>query len=195
MAGKKDHQVYKDIEKEVRLSRLVFDETINYELDDNCSWVADLYNELEEETDREEDGYKPGFIKVELTLKRKSEKPFGDMLLVRGHVKSDYTAACVRCLALTPQSVEVDFQCAFVNSRLENDPEYEELDDIFTENEEWDLYFYEKGNADVAEMVHEQLYMSVNQFPLHDEHCLGLCTECGTDLNTGSCKHHPRKIS
>ena len=191
MASTRDHQIYNTIDPKITLSRYIFDETVQYELAEDCKWVADLYEELEENTDREEEGYKKGFISVDLQLKRKSGKPFGDHLLVKGSLKSHYTGACVRCLCVTPQEVETEFQCAFINSRFEKDPEFEELDDIFTENEEYDLYFYEKGNVEIAEMVHEYLFMNIEHFPLHDPNCLGLCQDCGQDLNTGSCPHHP----
>ncbi|MAF78582.1 MAG: hypothetical protein CME63_04155 [Halobacteriovoraceae bacterium] len=191
MTMQRDHQIYDSIDKEVILSRYVFDETVQYELDDSLDWVSALYDELEENTDREEEGYKKGNISVRLQLKRKSGKPFGDHLLVKGSIEAQYTAGCVRCLTLTPESVDTEFQCAFINSRFEKDPEFEELDDIFTENEEYDLYFYEKGKIEIAEMVHEYLFMNINHLPLHDPNCLGLCQECGQDLNKGSCIHHP----
>jgi len=191
MALQRDHQIYDSIEGKITLSRYVFDETVQYELNENCSWVSELYKELEENTDTEDTGYKKGKIKVDMQLKRKSGKPFGDHLLVRGSLRAEYTAACIRCLGPTPQQVEADFQCSFINSRFEKDPEFEELDSIFTEDEEFDLYFYDKGNIDLAEMVHEYLFMNIDHLPLHDPNCLGLCHECGQNLNTGTCKHHP----
>ncbi len=191
MALHRDHQIYDTIEPKITLSKYVFDEVVQYELPESCSWVGALYKELEENTDLEDAGYKKGTIEVNMQLKRKSGKPFGDHLLVRGSLKASYTAACIRCLTSTPQEVEAEFQCSFINSRFEKDPEFEELDSIFTENEEFDLYFYDKGNVDIAEMVHEYLFMNIDHFPLHDPNCLGLCQECGQDLNTGTCKHHP----
>lgn len=177
------------IESTVKLGEFVFDETTDYELDENCTWVNDLFNELEESTDRKEEDYKEGGIRCDLSLKRKSGKPFGDHLLVKGNIRASYMAPCVKCLKLTDQEVDADFQSCFVPQHLENEPEFEELDDIFTENEEFALYFHEKGNADIAEMVHENLFMNIDHFPLHDPNCAGLCPECGQDLNTGTCKH------
>lgn len=191
MALQRDHQIYDTIETKIILSRYVFDEIVQYKLNEKCSWVSKLYQELEENTDKEDSGYKKGKIEVDMQLKRKSAKPFGDHLLVRGFLKTDYTAGCIRCLSSTPQEVTANFQCAFVNSRFEKDPEFEELDSIFTENEEFDLYFYDKGNVNIAEMVHEYLFMNIDHFPLHDSNCRGLCQECGQNLNTGTCKHYP----
>ncbi len=195
MAIQRDHQIYNSIDPKIILSNYIFDEIVQYELDEATAWVSELYKELEENTDLEEDEYRKGDISVHLELKRKSKKPFGDHLLVKGTLKSAYTGACIRCLTATPQKVEADFQCAFINSRFEKDPEFEELDDVFTENDTYDLYFYEKGKVDLAEMVHEYLFMNIDHFPLHDENCLGLCQECGQNLNKGSCKHHPATLS
>lgn len=181
--------VLDQIDAVIKLGKFTFDETTDYELDETCEWVGALYDELEEGTDRNEADYQGGFIACDLTLKRKSGKPFGDHLLVKGNIRSKYMAPCVRCLKLTEQEVDADFQTCFVPQHLEKEPEFEELDDIFTENEEYGLYFHNKGDADIAEMVHENLFMNIEHFPLHDENCLGLCPECGHDLNTGTCKH------
>ncbi|MCF8059444.1 MAG: DUF177 domain-containing protein [Bacteriovoracaceae bacterium] len=181
--------ILEDISKIVKLGHHIFDETTRYELDQSCAWVKDLFNELEEEVDREESEYKSGNINCQLSLKRKSGKPFADHLLVRGKIQTNYMAPCIRCLKLTDQEVDAEFQVCFIPHHLENEPEFEELDDIFTENEEFSLYYHEKGNADIAEMVHENLFMNIEHFPLHDENCLGLCSECGQDLNVETCKH------
>lgn len=181
--------VQEDISPIVKLGDFVFDEAVEYELNEDCGWVKALFEELEEQTDRDEEGYKRGSITCELTLKRKSGQPFGDHLLVKGRIASDYVTPCVRCLTPTSQEVDATFKAAFVPHHLEKEPEFEELDDIFTENQEFALYFHTKGNADIAEMVHENLFMNIEHFPLHDENCLGLCPTCGHDLNTGLCEH------
>lgn len=185
--------VLDDITAVIKLGKYSFDETVDYELDENCHWVNGLLDELEEGTDRSEEDYKQGAISCNLTLKRKSGKPFGDHLLVKGDMKASYTTPCVRCLKLTPLTVDFDFQTCFIPSHLEKEPEFEELDEIFTENEEFALYFHNKGDADIAEMVHENLFMNVDHFPLHHKDCLGLCPECGQDLNEGLCKHQKKQ--
>jgi uncharacterized metal-binding protein YceD (DUF177 family) len=173
----------------VNITKFPLDATVQYDLDETTTWVSDLYSELEELTDREDSDYDKGNLTVSFDIKRKSEKPFGDHILIKGHLETSFFLPCVRCLKLTPQKVSEDFSCSFLHKSMENTPEYEEADDIFTENEEYDLYFHDKGQVDLAEAIHEQLYIHVDAFALHDAKCKGLCPECGQNLNEDSCKH------
>jgi len=184
-----NNQVFNTLKPQIKLGHYNFDETYEYELGTDLEWVKSLLDELEENTDKEDSTYERSEFSCSLKIKRKSGKPFGDHILIWGHFSSKYQAPCVRCLTPTPQEVDADFQVSFIPKVLETEPEFEELDDIFTENEEFDLYFHDKGNVDVFEMLHENLFMNIDHFPLHDAQCLGLCQECGKDLNHGPCKH------
>ncbi len=182
-----------DIKPLVKLNAYGFDKITEYQLTEDTPWVSALFDELEEQVDRSEESYNKGFITLSLSLKRKSAKPFGDHLLVSGEFSAKYFAPCVRCLKLTQQDLNAEFKSGYIHSRNEKEPEFEELDDIFADNEEWSLYFYDKGQADIAEMAHEHLFMNIEHFPLHDEDCKGLCLECGHDLNESECpKHGPK---
>jgi uncharacterized metal-binding protein YceD (DUF177 family) len=188
-----DQEPLSDIKPIIKLNAYGFDETTEYVLNEDCTWVAALFNELEEEVDREEPDYSKGFISLDLTVKRKSAKPFGDHLLVAGNFNAKYFAPCIRCLKLTQQELSAEFRSGYIHGRNEKEPEFEELDDIFADNEEWSLYFYDKGQADIAEMAHEHLFINIEHFPLYDENCKGLCLECGHDLNDSPCpKHGPK---
>jgi len=181
--------ILENLDPVIKIGEYSFDESVSYDLDENSSWVSNLLEELEEGLERPEGTQKNSKIFCYLTLKRKSGKPFGDHLLVRGELKASYETPCVRCLVPTPLTVNISFQCCFVPASLEKEPEFHELDEIFTENEEYDLYFYDKNKVDIYEMVHENLFMNIDHFPLHNKSCLGLCTECGHNLNEGPCVH------
>lgn len=174
------------IKPQINITKLPIDTTVEYELDEKTQWVSELFDELEEETDREDKSYEKGNLSIKFTVKRKSEKPFGDHVLVKGHLETTYYTHCVRCLVLTKQHISEDFSCSFLHDHMKTTPEYEEADDIFTEGEEFDLYYYEKGMLDLKEAIHEQLYINVDAFPLHDADCKGLCPTTGENLNEKS---------
>jgi uncharacterized protein len=177
------------IDKTINLTKIPLDATIQYELDQKTEWLNGIYDEVEEHTDREDPEYSKGSLTVKFEIKRRSEKPFGDHLLMHGSLKADFHYPCVRCLKLTKQSLSEDFGASFLHDHMETLPEFEEADDIFAEGRDFDLYFHTKGKIDVAEAIHEQLFIHVDAFPLHDPDCKGLCSQCGTDLNIESCKH------
>jgi len=176
------------LDAHINISKISLDVTTDYLLKEDIPWVSELLDEIEEETDREDPEYRKGRIEIELSLKRKSEVPFSDHVLIKGRVRTSFQMPCVRCLKLTGQKINEPFTAAFLHKHFEKEPEYEEADDIFTENEAFDLYFHDKGKIDIKEMLHEQIYIHVDSFLLHDKDCKGLCSQCGVDLNTETCK-------
>ncbi|MBT3586340.1 MAG: DUF177 domain-containing protein [Halobacteriovoraceae bacterium] len=179
------------LEGEIQINDFSHDSEDLFELDGSTGWVADQIRELENIEDAEDEGktYNPGKMQVTLKIQRKSKKPLGEHLVIRGKLNASYMTPCVRCLELTAMSVEAKFSSCFLHNHLEEAPEFKETASVFADNEEMDLYFYDKGQVDLKEMVHEQLFMEVDQLALHDPDCKGLCGQCGVNLNTETCAH------
>jgi uncharacterized protein len=51
--------------------------------------------------------------------------------------------------------------------------------------------FYENDEIDLGHLMHEQFVLSLPMKPLCEEACKGLCPECGTNLNRGTCDCKP----
>ncbi|MFG1482827.1 DUF177 domain-containing protein [Halobacteriovorax sp. HFRX-2_2] len=183
----KDNTFLKD--STILISR-VGDEFETYQLTDkNNEWVKSILDGITKDFDPE---VKPeGFehLNVELQLKNARDYTFGEHLIVKGKASGAYTATCVRCLLDTPQEFETEFTCAFINKRYEDDPEYEEIDEIYISDETADMFFHDRGKADLREAVAENCFLAINHYPVHDADCKGLCQTCGVDLNTDSCGH------
>lgn len=167
------------------------EEPESYEFDQkNSEWVGEILKEIENDFFDEELPKGEGKIQTNLEVKRLVNNIYGEHLIVRGEAKGQYYAACVRCLDPSFQEFECDFRVAFINSRYEKEPEYEEITHIFADGEDVELYFHEKGKANVKEMLHEQVYMHLEPLPLHAEDCKGLCGQCGSNLNKDNCGHN-----
>ncbi|EQC50120.1 hypothetical protein M899_2824 [Bacteriovorax sp. BSW11_IV] len=161
-----------------------------YELNSNDNqWVREILGEIEGDFFDDELPKGEGLITANLSIKRLVNNIYGEHIVVRAHAHAKYYAACVRCLEAAPQEADAEFQVAFINSRFEKDPEYGEISHILADGEEAELYFHEKGKANIKELLHEQIYMSLDPLPLHDEECKGLCPQCGVNLNKESCGH------
>lgn len=106
---------------------------------------------------------------------------------VAGHLTGELELTCSRCLETFMLPVATDFDLRYV-PRTENVGEGEkevEEDDLATA-------FYSDDQIDLGHLIVEQLQLAVPMKPLCDEACKGLCPQCGTNLNTGSCDCDPR---
>ncbi len=64
-------------------------------------------------------------------------------------------------------------------------PGYGSLPDRLQEELEWD--FYDQSSLNLAELIEEQVLISIPEKKLCSTSCKGLCQRCGVNLNTQSC--------
>lgn len=99
-----------------------------------------------------------------------------------GQLSGEVELQCSRCLEPFRFPVVTDFDLRYV-PRVENtgDGEKEvEEDDLATA-------FYAGDEIDLEHLVMEQFQLAMPMKPLCDSACQGLCPQCGTNLNLGSC--------
>jgi DUF177 domain-containing protein len=89
---------------------------------------------------------------------------------------------CSRCLERYELPVDVPFDLLYM-------PQAANIGDgeIEIEEDDLDSAYYRDDVIDLGQLVREQFYLTVPMKPLCQELCRGLCPECGTNLNTGSC--------
>jgi uncharacterized protein len=101
---------------------------------------------------------------------------------VAGHLTGELELRCSRCLESFTLPVATDFDLCYV-PRTENVGEGEKEvteDDLTTA-------FYENDEIDLGHLIMEQFQLALPMKPLCSELCKGLCAQCGTNLNTGTC--------
>jgi len=99
-----------------------------------------------------------------------------------GRVEGTLGLTCGRCLEPFTLPVDASFDLRYV-PRTENTGEGErevEEDDLTTA-------FYSDEHIDLGHLIAEQFHLALPMKPLCSENCLGLCPQCGTNLNTGTC--------
>jgi uncharacterized protein len=99
-----------------------------------------------------------------------------------GHLTGEIEQTCSRCLESFTMPVATDFDLRYV-PRVENVGEGEQEvdeDDLTTA-------FYEDAQIDLGQLITEQIHLALPMKPLCSDACKGLCPQCGTNLNTGSC--------
>ena len=106
-------------------------------------------------------------------------------IFVRGHLATVIGVECSRCLTEAETPVEMDVEAEFfpevdvTTGQALPTPDDDDLAFTIDPNHELDL----------QEVVRQNLLLGLPMQSLCSEACLGLCPECGQNLNEGPCEH------
>ena len=109
-----------------------------------------------------------------------------DRFRLVGTLRSMLELPCSRCLEPFTSPVDAAFDLRYQPHALntgEGEREIEE-DDLETS-------YYRDEEIDLGDLVREQFYLALPMKPLCRDDCKGLCPQCGTNLNTGTCSCGP----
>ncbi len=107
----------------------------------------------------------------------------GAEIHIRGMVKTRLEVSCDRCLAPVGLPVEQEFDLTYRPvSAIAREEEIELPDD------ELEVGFYSGEGIHLAEVVAEQLILSLPMKVVCSADCRGLCPTCGADRNREPCK-------
>ena len=111
----------------------------------------------------------------------------GNHVFATGTFKGDLTVACSRCVEPVKLVIDERLLVTFMptNEMPVDDPDAEEGAEVPAGD--LDLFPYEGEHVDLEPLFREQFVLAVPYAPLCKEDCKGLCPQCGTDLNTGTC--------
>src|ERR1041384_3010014 len=101
---------------------------------------------------------------------------------VNGHVEARAQVECDRCLQPVETPVNADFALEYISGS-----EYESSGVAELTEAEMSVSVFDGQVIDVDEIVKEQILLAVPTRMLCREDCKGICSECGTDRNTGDC--------
>jgi len=102
---------------------------------------------------------------------------------LEGTVRTQLELVCSRCLEPFRLPVDAAFDLRYL-------PQSEEQADGDTEvrDDDVDTSYYRDDEISLSDLLQEQFYLAMPMKPLCQEACRGLCPQCGTNLNTGSCE-------
>jgi uncharacterized protein len=109
-----------------------------------------------------------------------------DRFRLVGRVRAELELTCSRCVEPYRFPIDAGFDLRYLpSSEASGDAEREiEEDDLETS-------YYAEDQIDLSELMREQFYLALPMKPLCCEDCNGLCAQCGTNLNTGTCDCAP----
>ena len=120
---------------------------------------------------------------VELEVDIQKDK---DKFRLVGRVRTDLELSCSRCL--DPYRFPID--AAFDQRYLPSSQATTEAEREIEEND-LETSYYSEDQIDLNELMREQFYLALPMKPLCLEGCKGLCVQCGTNLNIGTCDCAP----
>jgi len=88
-------------------------------------------------------------------------------------VKAKISTGCDRCGKTFERALEFEL--------------FEELKKGEDDGENPDFVYFSGTTLEIDEIVYKNLFMNLPMKNLCDEECMGLCTVCGKNLNTGGC--------
>ena len=103
-----------------------------------------------------------------------------------GTVRTELELPCSRCLEPFRFPVDVEFDLRYLPQA---DPSPDEEREVAEEDLE--TAFYRNEEIDLNELLREQFYLALPMKPLCRDECRGLCPQCGTNLNAGTCDCGP----
>lgn len=118
-------------------------------------------------------------VEAEFALNRKGET----RVEVRGYLRTGLVLTCDRCLAAYDFAVETGFH--FVLEIQSEDNWY--VKELECTMENIDIVQVPEPVVDFSDILRQQLYLSLPFKQICSPDCKGLCSKCGSNLNSGEC--------
>ena len=139
----------------------------------------------------EDDAVLTGPLAVSLDLTK-----IEGLVAVTGVLEGTIVRQCVRCLKEYEDPLAFSVRAAFIPEpkseprhpkRIDPRKTRAEVLEVELEEDPDDQYHYQGNQLELAPMLREHVILSAPMQPLCGDNCLGLCPQCGKNLNEGSC--------
>lgn len=105
-----------------------------------------------------------------------------DRFRLVGTAAAELELPCSRCLEPFRLPIASSFDLRYLPASAASAAVEREVDD-----EDLETSYYRNDEIDLNELLREQFYLALPMKPLCAEDCRGLCAQCGTNLNAGTC--------
>lgn len=133
-------------------------------------WVKDILIEMNENASDKTpaENLEETYLHISGTMTKKFTAENGEYLLMSVRIQTEYNTECVRTLKPMSESLDLEFKVCFINEALATSELFAEIDETYLDGNVYEIYFYNKKTAGIQEMIHEQIYLNYNQYPILD---------------------------
>ena len=155
---------------QISLIKLPNNTAFEFDFDQDTDWVKEILFELNENaSDKTPEMYfKETSLVITGEVEKKTNAEMNEFLLIRGQIDAHYATECVRTLKPMKIDLAVPFKVCFVDETLATSELFAEIDETWVENDTYEIYFYTKRTVSFQEMIHEQIFLNYNQYPVLD---------------------------
>jgi len=110
-------------------------------------------------------------------------------VIVKGDIEFSVKHICSLCLDGFVSRIKTPFKIEFKPSSSEPDEEERELG-----REDLDINYLRGSVIDLFDVIRDQIFLAIPIKPVCKPECLGLCRQCGSNLNIEKCNCKDEKI-
>jgi uncharacterized metal-binding protein YceD (DUF177 family) len=155
---------------QVNLIKLPTNTPFDFDLDESIDWVREILMELNENaTEQSPEAYlNETGLSITGELEKKNKQEINEYLLIKGVIRANYATECIRTLKPMQMDLEVPFKVCFVDEALATTEQFAEIDETYLDNDIFEVYFYTKRTINLKDMIHEQIFLNYDQYPVLD---------------------------
>lgn len=120
--------------------------------------------------------------RAELVRENRGGKNIVEDIRMVGKFSTKVQILCARCLEPVQNSVAEDFDLIYRPQGVDASGEENSINQAETE-----IGYYQGEGMLLEDVLKEQILLALPVKQVCDAACKGLCTQCGTNLNTGNC--------
>ena len=105
---------------------------------------------------------------------------------IQGRVHGSMEGTCVRCLEPALTQLDGNFDLFYSPMSV-----IAEKEDISIRSADTEIGFYEDPGVELSDVLREQILLWLPMRSLCGEQCKGICSQCGKNLNLGTCSCQP----
>lgn len=160
----------KNIDGKLNVSKFPLNSKQTYVLDKESPWVKSILMELNENAESKlpEEYLEDSTLNLTLNIEKKYKGTYGEYLILDAVIDTTFFTQCVRTLNEMQDQLHTELKGCVIDDIHEKSDELEDQVDIFMDNDVYELHFYSHRIANIREIIHEQIYLNINQYPVSD---------------------------